>query len=425
MTYTAEIIGVGTELLLGNTINTDARDVSEGLSELGINVFFHTVVGDNPERLKSAVAIAKSRADIIITTGGLGPTYDDLTKQVLAECFGKKLVVDEETVENLKTFFSQRNIHSEAKMPENNLQQALLPEGCTVLRNSCGTAPGCAFEAEDKMVIMLPGPPEECRSMFFQCAVPYLKKLSDSEILSHTIHIFGRGESSIEQQLRNMMEGLTNPTLAPYAKSGEVMLRLTAKGSSHDECEKLMAPVLKDVKDALGDVIYEIDGENLEDTVIRLLGEKGKTLATAESCTGGLLSKRLTDIPGSSVSYLGGAITYSNHAKTKFLGVDSELINEQGAVSAPVARKMAEGVANALGADIGIGITGIAGPNSDGTDKTVGTVYIAMKTDEKIYCTNLHLGSALSRDRIRLMSANHALDMLRRYLTDKPIKEQE
>lgn len=419
MTYIAEIIGVGTELLLGNTVNTDARDISEGLSELGINVFFHTVVGDNPQRLKSAVSIAKSRADIIITTGGLGPTYDDLTKQVLAECFGKKLVCDQETADSIKEYFQKRSSVRGIKMTENNLQQAMLPEGCTILRNDWGTAPGCAFESDGTYVIMLPGPPKECRSMFRNCAMPYLKEMSDSEILSHNINIFGRGESSIEQQLREMMQELNNPTLAPYAKSGEVMLRLTAKAPTRQEAEDLMTPVLEKVKNELGDVIYAIDGKSLEDTVLTLLKESKKTLATAESCTGGLMSKRLTDIPGSSVAFLGGVNSYSNKAKTIFLGVDSELIREHGAVSEEVARAMAEGAASKLGADYGIGITGIAGPDSDGSHKEVGTVFIAMKTPETTYCIEMHLGN--DRGRNRLMSVNYAFDMLRRYLTGKPI----
>lgn len=421
MTYTAEIIGVGTELLLGNTVNTDARDISEALSELGINVYFHTVVGDNPERLKSAVDIAKSRADIIITTGGLGPTYDDLTKQTLAECFGKQLVYDEESGRIIEEYFEKLHTKSGSKMTRNNLQQAMLPEDCTIFRNDCGTAPGCAFEAEGKHVLMLPGPPSECRAMFKKCALPYLKRLSSSEIVSHTIHIFGRGESSVEQQLRPMMQEMDNPTLAPYAKSGEVMLRLTAKADSAEEAERLMAPVLEQVKKELGDVIYAIDGTSLEDTVLTLLKQCGKTLATAESCTGGLLSKRITDIPGASQVFLGGVNSYSNAAKSIFLDVDSGLIDDVGAVSDQVARAMAQGVAEKLSADFGIGITGIAGPESDGSEKEVGTVFVAMKTPQETCCRRLFLGG--DRDRNRLMSVNYALDMLRRYLTGTQIPD--
>ena len=250
MTRTAEIISVGTELLLGNIANTDARDISQMLSEIGINVYFHTVVGDNPERLKDAVKIARSRADIIITTGGLGPTYDDLTKQTLAESFGKKLIFDEKEAEEIRTYFSQR-LHSHA-MTDNNYQQALLPEGCVPFHNACGTAPGCAFEADGVHVLMLPGPPRECISMFENCAMPYLRNLSDEEILSHNIHIFGMGESLVEDKLRPLMLKLSNPTLAPYAKEGEVRLRVTAKGKSAQECEDLMAPVIEQVRSVIG-----------------------------------------------------------------------------------------------------------------------------------------------------------------------------
>ena len=231
MTYTAEIIGVGTELLLGGTVNTDAQDVSQLLSELGINVFFHTVVGDNPARLKQAVEIAKGRADIIITTGGLGPTYDDLTKQTLAEAFGKKLIFHEDVANQIREFFTKR-LRS-AKMTDNNLRQAELPEGCVILENGVGTAPGCAFEVDGKHVLMLPGPPRECRAMLESGVAPYLKNLSEAEIHSHNIHIFGLGESAVEEKLLSLMENLHNPTLAPYAKDGEVMLRME-RGSGYE-----------------------------------------------------------------------------------------------------------------------------------------------------------------------------------------------
>lgn len=413
MNYTAELIAVGTEILLGNIANTDAQDISQALSELGINVYFHTVVGDNPERLISAVEIAKNRADIIITTGGLGPTCDDLTKQTLAKAFGKKLIFDEEEAEQIRVYFEKR-LHS-VQMTENNLQQALLPEDCTVFHNGCGTAPGCAFEAEGKHILMLPGPPRECLAMLKNCAVPYLKTLSDVEIHSHNIHIFGAGESAVEDKLRDMMLEMENPTLAPYAKEGEVMLRLTARAETKEQAEALMAPVLEKVRMKLGDIIYGIDTNSMEMTVLNLLKENGMTLATAESCTGGLLSKRITDIPGASAVFLGGVTVYSNASKTKLLGVDAEIVNEKGAVSEEVATQMAKKSMDLLGADFGIGITGIAGPASDETDRELGTVFVAMATGDKAFCRNLHLG--VDRTRIRTASVNHALDMIRRYLT--------
>jgi len=415
MIDSAEIIGVGTELLLGNTVNTDARDISEGLSALGINVYYHTVVGDNPERLKQAVEIARSRAGIIITTGGLGPTYDDLTKQTLADAFGKKLIYHEELGRDIRDYFARRH----RSMTENNLRQAMLPEGCVIFRNDHGTAPGCAFTAKGVHVLMLPGPPNECRAMFEQCAVPYLKRLSDAEIVSHSIHIFGMGESAVEELLHDQMERLTNPTLAPYAKAGEVMLRLTAKSKSRAEAEALMAPVLAQVQDALGDVIYGMDTQSLEATVLPLLEERSLTLATAESCTGGLLSKRLTDLPGASRVFLGGVAAYANHAKTALLDVPAEMIEAHGAVSEPVARAMAMGVRKRLDADLGVAITGIAGPGSDGTEKEPGTVFIALSAKDGSFCKALEL--RYERSQVRLMSASHALDLIRRYVTGLPL----
>ena len=419
--YSAEIIAVGTELLLGNVVNTNARDLSEGLSTLGINVYYHTVVGDNPERLRRAVEIAKGRADILITTGGLGPTYDDLTKEILAKCFGKELVYHNEIGEEIRSYFEKRI--PGASMPENNLRQAYLPEGSLVLSNDCGTAPGCAFFAEDKHVIMLPGPPRECRSMFANCAVPYLKALSDAEIVSQTIYIFGMGESAVEEKLKDLMQTLQNPSLAPYAKTGEVTLRLTAKAGGEREARAMMAPVLERVQAALGDVIHGVDVGSLEECVLALLLKAGKTIATAESCTAGLLSSRLTSIPGASAAFLGGVAAYANEVKTAFLGVPAELIETEGAVSEKVARAMAKGVRERMGADLGIGITGIAGPGGGSETKPVGTVFVALEAEGGTYIRALRLGS--DRERVRVMAVHHALDMTRRYLTGLPVEQIE
>jgi len=412
LTFTAEIIAVGTELLLGGTANTDAQDVSQVLSELGINVFFHTVVGDNPERLKQALDIAKSRADIIITTGGLGPTYDDLTKQTLAEAFGKKLVLNEDVARRIREFFE---IRLKRRMTENNLRQAELPEDCVIFDNGVGTAPGCAFEAEGKHILMLPGPPRECRAMLKSCAVPYLKELSKAEIHSRNIHIFGLGESAIEDKLIGLMENLHNPTLAPYAKDGEVMLRLTAKAKSRQEADLLMAPILAQVRETLGDIIYGVDTGSLENTVVGLLAHRGLTLATAESCTGGLLSKRLTDVPGASKVFIGGVVSYSAQSKTELLGVPPSLIEEKKVVSREVALAMADGIRTRLCTDIGIGITGIAGPDGDGSGIEPGVFFVALATEGESFCRGLNL--LFDRERIRTSATHHALDMVRRYLT--------
>lgn len=413
MIYTAEIIGVGTELLLGNTANTDAQDVSRLLSELGINVYFHTVVGDNPERLKQAVEIAKQRADIIITTGGLGPTYDDLTKQTLAEAFGRKLVFNDDVAKQIRYFFEQR---LKREMTENNLQQAELPEGCVIFDNGVGTAPGCAFEAEGKHILMLPGPPRECRVMLKSCVAPYLRKLSEAQIHSHNIHIFGLGESAVEEKLRDLMQQLHNPTLAPYAKDGEVMLRVTAKSATKEDAERLMAPVIEQVQETLGDIVYGIDTDSLENTVIGLLKDRKMTIAVAESCTGGLLSKRLTGIPGASQAFMGGIVAYNEKSKTSLLAVPLDMIKEKSAISREVALAMAEGARIKFSADIGIGITGIAGPDRDNSGLDPGTVFIALTTKNGSYCRKPLLFH--DRERIRIGAASHALDIVRRLLTE-------
>ncbi|MDR2421513.1 MAG: competence/damage-inducible protein A [Oscillospiraceae bacterium] len=417
MAYIAEIIGVGTELLLGNIVNTDARDVSVALSRLGINVYFHTVVGDNPERLKQAVAVARSRADILITTGGLGPTYDDLTKQTLAEAFGKKLIFDEDEAEKIRGFFRDRL--GRLEITENNFRQAMLPEGCVVFDNGCGTAPGCAFESDGKHVLMLPGPPRECRAMIESGMIPYLKRLAGDEIFSHNIHIFGLGESAAEAKLRDIMERSSNPTLAPYAKDAETMLRVTARAESREAADALMLPVIEHVKATLGDAVYGVDTDSLENTVISLLRGRGMTIAAAESCTGGLLAKRLTDIPGASRAFLGGITAYTNEAKTALAGAPVETVERYGAVSRETAEALARGARERLRADLGIGITGVAGPGADDVGNPEGRVFISLSSADALVTRALDL--YYDRERIRIAAASHALDMARRYLTGVPV----
>lgn len=415
-TLNAEILSVGTELLLGNTTNTDARDISIYLSELGINVFYHTVVGDNPERLSKAVEIARERADIIITTGGLGPTCDDLTKQVLAKAFDLEMVFHEELAEEMRRYFKE--VIGVDNMTENNLQQACLPSGCTVFHNEWGTAPGCAFEAKGVRVIMLPGPPRECNAMFKACAMPYLRSLSDDVILSHNLHIVGSGESAVEAKLRDMMNDLQNPTLAPYAKEGEVMLRITAKAKSEDQAEKMTQPVIEKVREVLGDLIYGIDVGSLEQVVFELLKGKNMTLSTAESCTGGFVSKRITDLRGSSEVFIGGAVTYATESKTIVLGVDANLIEQYGVVSKEVAVEMAKCARTLFNSSIAVSTTGLAGPDGDGKNQ-VGTVFVALATENEVFVTQLNSG--FGRMRVRTLASNCAFDMVRRYLTGLPV----
>ena len=417
MAYTAELIAVGTELLLGNTANTDAQIISQSLSALGINVYYHTVVGDNPRRLKDAVAIAKSRADILITTGGLGPTCDDLTKQTLAEAFGKKLVLYEDIADGLREWFARRG----QEMTENNLQQALLPEGCTIFPNSNGTAPGCAFQAEGKHVLMLPGPPRECKAMLEQQAVPYLAALSEGVLVSRTLKIFGMGESKMESLLREKMNAMTNPTLAPYAKEGECELRITAGGANEEQARALIAPVEEELRALLGDVVYGADVPDLETAVVALLREKNVTLGTAESCTGGLIAKRFTDVPGCSAVFKGGVVSYWSEIKSDVLGVPQELLDRYGAVSAQVAEAMAQGARRVLGCDLAVSATGVAGPDGDDRGHPPGLVYVALAAPDVTFVRTLHLSGA-DRGRVRTTAAHHAFDLVRRYLTGIPLE---
>ena len=416
MSHTVEILSVGTELLLGSIANTDAQMLSQGLSELGLNVYWHTVVGDNPGRAREAVTLAKSRADIIITTGGLGPTCDDLTKNVLAEAFGKELVFHEPSAQRIRSYFER----SKRPMTENNMQQAMLPEGCTVLENDWGTAPGCAFEADGVHVIMLPGPPSECRPMFHYRAKPYLLSLSEGVIASHTLKLFGIGESAMEEQLRAQMNEMTNPTLAPYAKEGECELRVTAKAENDEKAQKLLKPTVEQVKALFGNKVYGVDVKSLEQVVQSLLEEQGMTIGVAESITGGLLAKRLTDLPGVSKVFKGGIVSYTNQVKHAVLGVSEEMLAEHGAVSAPVAQVMAEGARRVLDVDIALSATGVAGPDKDDRGNEVGTAFVAIATPAGSYVRELHLGNRPMRERLRTQTAHHAFDLARRYLSGLP-----
>ena len=418
MSHTAELIAVGTELLLGSIANTDAQTISKALSALGINVYFHTVVGDNPQRLRQAVEIAKGRADVIITTGGLGPTCDDLTKNVLAECFGKKLVYNEEAARRMEAYF--RKLHPDTgKMTENNYQQAYLPEGCVPFQNDWGTAPGCAFEAEGVHVLMLPGPPSECSPMLRHRAIPYLSQLTDGVIASRSLRLFGMGESSVESRLRDRMNSMTNPTLAPYAKEGEVELRLTAKAGSEAAALALIAPAEQELRERFGALVYGVDVPSLEWVCLELLKKKGLSLSAAESCTGGLMAKRFTDLAGASAAFKGGVVSYTNEVKANVLKVPAGLLEEFGAVSEPVARAMAQGVRALTGSDLALSATGVAGPDRDDRDNPVGLVYVALAWEGGEHVRTVH--AAGGRSRIRTVAASHGFDLVRRYLKGLPL----
>ena len=404
-----EIIAVGTELLLGEIVNTDAPMIAQGLAELGIGVYFQTVCGDNPDRLKSVLEVAKQRADLIITTGGLGPTADDLTKETIAAAFGKGLVRDEESMARLREHFKGRT------MTKNNEKQADVPEGCTVFQNDWGTAPACAFEGEGCLVIMLPGPPRECTPLFREKVMPFLEKRRGGALCSRYVKVFGMGESEMASRLSRQMDTWENPTAAPYAKEGECLVRITAMGKDKEEAFAMTEPAVREVRQVLGDVVYGVDADSLEQVVVQGMTARGLTLATAESCTGGLMGKRITDVPGASACYLGGVVSYQNEVKENLLGVRHETLITKGAVSEDTACQMAEGVRKALGADIGISTTGVAGPGGGTPEKPVGLIYVGISTKDKTWAVRI-LRPRQSRESLRRLASSTAFDLVRRHL---------
>lgn len=418
MSHTAEIIAVGNELLSGSITNTNAREISRALSAIGIPTVFHTVAGDEPEHLREAVAAARKRADILITTGGLGPTYDDITKDILCESFGRELEFHAEVAEGVRAFYESA-FHT--AMPENNLRMAHLPKGCTIFPNSVGTAPGCGFEEGGVHVLMLPGPPYEMLPMLRDYAIPYLRRLSQEVTVSHDIMTFGVRESRIDELLRDRMAAMTNPTLAPYARPSEVRLRASAHAGSMEAAEALLAPVVQEVREVLGEHIYGVDVSGLAEVCFDLLKEQGLTFATAESCTGGQIAARITAFPGSSSVYRGGVVSYWSEVKRDALGVPWSIIQEQGAVSRECARAMAEGARKLTGADLAVAVTGVAGPDSDERGNPVGLVFIALAAKDGTWCRQTENGNQ-RRGLIQEVSVNHAYDMMRRYLTGLPIE---
>ena len=408
MSLIAEILSVGTELLLGDIVNTNAQFLSQELAKLGINVYIETTVGDNPARLAAAYRDGFARADLIITTGGLGPTDDDLTKEVAAEVFGRRLVEDADSLAALERHFAK----SASKITANNFKQALIPEGATVLPNANGTAPGCMLEADGKILIMLPGPPNECVPMFLDEVAPRLKKYTDSVFVSRVLHLVGIGESAAETAIKDMLDAQTNPTIAPYAKTSEAILRITSKAANETEAAKLIEPVAQELYARLGPYIYGEGDTTLAETVVRLLIAKNLTIACAESCTGGLLTSAMVDIAGSSAALLEGAVTYANAAKVQRLGVQAETLAAHGAVSPQTAKEMAEGIAKTSGADIGISTTGIAGPDGGTAEKPVGLVYVGLSYNGRTDVLELNLTG--NRRKVRERAVVHALDMLRK-----------
>jgi len=404
----AEILAVGTELLMGQIVNTNAQYLTKRLNDLGVNVYYHSVVGDNPARLKECLRLALSRCDVVITTGGLGPTRDDITKETIAEIMGVKLVRHEETLRNIKCFFER----FDRRMMENNIKQADIPEGCIIIPNHNGTAPGCIIEKDGKTVIMLPGPPKEMIPMFEETVSPYFEKKTGQIIGSRMLKVFGIGESEMEMKIMDLVEAQSNPTIAPYVNMGEVVIRVTARSKNYDEAMKMIDPVIEKIKERLGSNLYAYDGETLEEIVVRLLIERNISISTAESCTGGMLASKLVNVPGVSKVFANGFITYSNQSKTDILGVSPDTISTFGAVSKETALEMVKGLIKRTAARAGIAITGIAGPDGGTPEKLVGTVWIAVMLDGEIEASIFKLNG--DRERVRHTACLNALNMLRK-----------
>ncbi len=411
----AEILTVGTELLLGDILNSNSQFLSRELAAYGIDILFQSTVGDNAERLNSALSLALGRCDLVIVTGGLGPTEDDITRETVAAYFNLPLVLHEETDRRIRDYFQRTG----REYSQNNQKQAMLPEGCTVFPNDHGTAPGCAVERYGQTVILLPGPPKELIPMFTEYVTPYLSKRSGGTIHSHTVGVFGIPESVVDERLQDLMQG-ENPTVAPYAKEGEVVLRVTAKAESAEEADRLCLPVIEEIRERLGTAVYGVDASSLQKTVVSMLKEKDLTIATAESCTAGLLSGRLTEVPGVSEVFECGIAAYSKEIKHQVLGVSETVLREKGAVSPETAAAMAMGARRVGEADIGIGITGVAGPEPS-EEKAVGTVYVALADDRRVWVKKIFAGHGSDdREQIRYAATSHALDMTRRYLEAFP-----
>ena len=409
-----ELVSVGTELLLGNIVNTNARYLSEKCAMLGLSVYYQTTVGDNEERLAEVIKTALNRSDIVILNGGLGPTEDDLTKETCAKVMGLPLVTDQHTEERLKEYYKGRK---KEDLPESNWKQAVIPERAVVFDNGNGTAPGLVVEQNGKTVILVPGPPNELYPMMEKQICPYLQKKNEEVILSQMVKICGFGESKVEEMILDLIDKQTNPTLATYAKQGEVHLRVTARAATEEEAKKLLKPMVKEIKKRFGEAVYTTDEkETLTDVVVKLLKKHELTVTTAESCTGGLLAGTLVGVPGVSEVFREGFVTYSNKAKRKLLDVSKSTLKKYGAVSAQTAKEMAKGGVFATDADICVAITGLAGPDGATPEKPIGLVYIACYMNDKVHVEDFRFKG--DRQKIRERSVVQALDVLRRSILE-------
>ncbi len=412
---TVELISVGTEILLGNIVNTNASFLAEKCAALGMANYYQISVGDNEERLSGVINTALSRSDIIILTGGLGPTEDDLTKEVTAKVLKRRLVEDAGSRSRIEEYFKGRE---RKDITENNWKQALIIEGCQVVENNNGTAPGLIVKTEEgKIIILMPGPPGEMIPMFEESIVPYLKTLSENVLYSEMVKICGIGESKAETMIKDMIDSQTNPTIAPYAKNGEVHLRVTALAATKEEGMLLTAPVVTELKKRFGSHIYTTDEKvTIEEAVINLLTKFNLTVSTAESCSGGLLAGRLVNVSGASSVFEEGFITYSNTAKMKYLGVSESTLKKYGAVSSETAKEMAAGAAKTAGSLTALSVTGIAGPEGGTESKPVGLVYIGCYFDGKTEVREFHFKG--NRQKVREYTVISALDFLRTSLVN-------
>lgn len=405
---TVEIIAVGTEILLGNIVNTNAAYLAEKCAALGLSCYHQDVVGDNEERLAETLKLALSRADIILLSGGLGPTQDDLTKEVAAKVCGKELYLHEPSKEAIRQFFAERKL----EITENNWKQAMVPEGCTVVENPGGTAPGIIMAENGKHVILMPGPPGELIPMFERYIMPYLAGLQSGVIYSQTVKICGVGESKAESMVEDLVEAQKNPTIATYAKTGEVHLRVTATAPDEKEAKKLVKPVVKELKGRFGNHVYTTDNDvTLEKAVVDLLVANKLTACTVESCTGGMLSARLINVPGVSEVFKSGYVTYSNKSKRRLLGIKKNILMKHGAVSEQIAKEMAKTAAALARTDVSVSTTGIAGPDGGTPEKPVGLVYIGCNVCGRITVKECHFHG--SREKIRESTVAAALSLMR------------
>lgn len=404
----SEIISVGTELLLGHTVNTDAQFLSQKCADLGIDVYYHTVVGDNIGRLKEVTKTALSRSDLIIFTGGLGPTSDDITKEVVSELLNIELELNEVYLKEIEKYFNDIN----KKMTENNIKQVYIPKGSIVLKNDVGTAPGIFLYHNNVKIIFLPGPPKELKTMFSKYAIPLLNK--DFIIKSKVIKTIGIGESQLDYMLDNIIKTQTNPTIATYAKEGQVDITITAKGKNVENVDSLINNMTNEVSKIIGDYIYSFNGESLEESFFKLLKKNNMKVSFCESCTGGLITSRFTRIPGVSQILDRGIVTYSNGSKIEELGVKKSTLDKYGAVSEQVAVEMAEGLLKKTNVDIAISTTGIAGPLSDNSEKPIGLVYIGVAVKNNSYSKEFKLKG--NRESIQNKAANFAFNEGRKYL---------